>query len=419
MYANTIKELPVYQQIPVPFQVTLEELVAKLHSCGYADQTISFYEQAAFHFSFWLTKRGVSLSRVKEDHLADFLSRHLLRCQCPLGGVRQKNTVQAALGHFTAILKEAGYLTRPQTRRVSSIDLEIQHFDDYLLHTVGLQESTRLYRRRYVREFLQEFFPTSDVDPLRLLPENVITYLSKRGSGLIPASMKVLASSLRSYFRFLQLQSRCEKDFVLVVPPAASWQLASLPAVLTDQEIERLLSVFDRETAAGRRDYAITRCLVDLGLRAQEVARLRLDDLDWRRGILRIVATKSRRDDELPFTEAIGAAIVAYLRHGRPPTTAREVFLRVRPPVGQCVTRRTICDLILRAAVRAGMESTITGTRILRHTAATRMLRHGASIKEIADILRHRCLDTTVIYTKVDLARLVTVALPWPTEESR
>jgi site-specific recombinase XerD len=186
-----------------------------------------------------------------------------------------------------------------------------------------------------------------------------------------------------------------------------------------DQEVEHLLSVFDRETAAGRRDYAITRCLLDLGLRAQEVARLRLDDLDWRRGILRIVATKSRRDDELPLTKAIGAAIAAYLQHGRPQTTAREVFLRVRPPMGQCMTRRTICNLVLRAAVRAGMESIITGTRILRHTAATRMLRHGASIKEIADVLRHRCLDTTVIYTKVNLARLATVALPWPVQEDR
>ena len=419
MYANTIKELPVYQQIPVPFQVTLEELVAKLHSCGYADQTISFYEQAAFHFSFWLTKRGVSLSRVKEDHLADFLSRHLLHCQCPLGGVRQKNTVQAALGHFAATLREAGYLTRSQTSQVDHIDREVQHFDDYLLHTVGLQEATRLYRRRYAREFLQEFFPARDIDPLRLSPENVVAYLSKRSAGLIPASLQVLASSLRSYFRFLRLQGRCGEDLILAVPAAANWCLASLPAVLTDQEVEHLLSVFDLNTAAGRRDYAITRCLVDLGLRAQEVARLRLDDLDWRRGILRIVTTKSRRDDELPLPEAIGAAIAAYLRRGRPQTTAREVFLRVRPPVGQSVTRRTVCDLILRAAVRAGMESTITGTRILRHTAATRMLRHGASIKEIADVLRHKCLDTTTIYTKVDLARLAAVALPWPVQEDR
>jgi len=419
MHANTIKELQAYQQLPVCFRAMLEELVAQLHSYGYADQTVSFYEQAAVHFSFWLNQQRIGLSQVKEGHLADFLSQHLLRCHCPLGGVRQKNTVRAALGHFAAILRGAGYLTRPQAKRVDGVDLEIQHFDDYLLHTVGLQEATRLYRRRYVREFLQEFFPADHIDPLRLLPEDLVTYLSKRGAGLMLASMKVLASSLRSYFRFLRLQGRCEKDLDLAVPAAASWRLASLPAVLTDQEVEHLLSVFDRETTAGRRDYAITRCLLDLGLRAQEVARLRLDDLDWRQGILRIVATKSRRDDKLPLTEAIGAAIAAYLQRGRPQTTAREVFLRVRPPVGQCLTRRTICNLVLRAAVRAGMESTITGTRILRHTAATRMLRHGVSIKEIADVLRHRCLDTTVIYTKVDLARLATVALPWPVKEDR
>jgi len=128
---------------------------------------------------------------------------------------------------------------------------------------------------------------------------------------------------------------------------------------------------------------------------------------------VRIAGTKSRRDDELPLTSAIGAAMAAYIRRGRPKTTAREVFLLLRAPVGQCVTSRTIADVIIRAAARAGLES-ITGTRILRHSAATRMLRHGASIKEIADVLRHKCLDTTAIYTKVDLPRLAAVALPWP-----
>ena len=141
--------------------------------------------------------------------------------------------------------------------------------------------------------------------------------------------------------------------------------------------------------------------------------------MDWRQGILRIVGTKSRRDDELPLTAAIGAAIAAYIRRGRPKTTSREVFLRLRAPVGQRMTRSTIGNLILRAAARAGMESTVTGPRMLRHTAATRMLQRGASIKEIADVLRHKCLDTTAIYTKVDLPRLTAVALPWPIKGDR
>jgi site-specific recombinase XerD len=301
-----------------------------------------------------------------------------------------------------------------EAREVKGVDLEVRRFDEYMLNTVGLQDATRLYRRRYVREFLDEFFPDRDVDVSGLTPESLVSYLSKRGSRLKPASTKVLASSVRSYFRFLRLHGRCEEDLVHAVPASASWRLASLPPALTDEEIARLLSAFDRGSAAGRRDYAITRCLVDLGLRAREVVRLRLEDVDWRKGILRIIGTKSRRDDELPLTAPIGAAIAAYIRRGRPKTTSREIFLRLRAPVGQRMTRSTIGNLLLRAATRARMEPKVTGPRILRHTAATRMLQRGASMKEIADVLRHRCLDTTAIYTKVDLPHLTTVALPWP-----
>jgi len=410
MHTVTIKL--ACQRIHTGWRAVVKELVIKLRSRGYADKTVSFYEEAAVHFSFWLARRRISPSQLKENHIADFLSRHIPKCACPVVGVRQHNTVRAGLVHFAAILRDAGYLV-PAKASAESIDLEVQFFDDYMLKTVGLQDATRLYRRRYVGEFLHEFFPDGNVDPARLTPKSVVSYLSKRGSCMKAGSTKVLASSLRSYFRFLQLHGRCEESLSLAVPASASWRLASLPTVLTDEEAERLLLAFDLETAAGRRDYAITRCLVDLGLRAQEVARLRLDDVDWRKGILRIAGTKSRRDEELPLTGAIGAAMAAYIRRGRPKTTAREIFLLLRAPVGQCVTSRTIAGVIIRAAARAGLEC-ITGTRILRHSTATRMLRHGASIKEIADVLRHKCLDTTAIYTKVDLPRLSAVALPWP-----
>jgi site-specific recombinase XerD len=297
------------------------------------------------------------------------------------------------------------------------LELEIQRFDHYLHTAAGLQEATRVYRRRYVREFLREFFDDGAVDAYQLSPADVIRYLSNRASRLKPASAKVLASSLRSYFRFLRVHGECDEALILAVPAPASYRLASLPRVLTDGEVKRLLSVFDRRTPTGRRDYAITRCFTDLGLRAEEVARLGLDDIDWRKGTLRIIGSKSRRGDELPLTTLIGEAIASYIRRGRPDSPERQVFLRIRPPIGHAVTRHIVCNVILRAAARAGMKSIVTGPRILRHTAATRMLRHGVSIKEVADILRHRSLDTTAIYTKVDLPRLAAVATPWPEED--
>lgn len=417
MYEH-IKSLRVRQEIEVAgFKPILEELVAKLHSCGYAERTVFLYEQGAVHFAFWLARQHIRPSQVNEGHITSFLSRHLSRCHCPVDGVRQYHTVRAALVHLEAILRGAGYLSSRQEEAPDGIDIEVQRFDNYLSLASGLQEATRTYRRRYVREFLQEFFGDEAVDLSRLTPKDVVWYVSKRASRLKPASSNVLASSLRSYFRFVRLHGECEEALTLAVPTSANRRLASLPRILTDEEVERLLAVFNRRTVAGRRDYAITRCLIDLGLRAEEVARLRLDDINWRKGTLRIVGTKGRRDDELPLTAAIGGAVAAYVRRGRPETPERKVFLRLRPPVGRGMTRRTVCNLILRAAVRAGMESTVTGTRILRHTAATRMIRHGASIKEVADVLRHRSLDTTAIYAKVDLPRLAAVAIPWPKEE--
>jgi site-specific recombinase XerD len=312
-------------------------------------------------------------------------------------------------------LKDAGYAPWHLREVPDAIDLEVDRFDQYLLTTAGLQEATREYRRRYAREFLKEFFGhRNGIDVARLVPRDIVRYLSKRASGLRPASAKVLATSLRSYLRFLRLKGDCVEALIRAVPAPANWRLASLPSVLTDEEVQRLLAAFDRKTESGLRDYAITRCLLDLALRAQEVARLRLDDLDWRNGKLRIVGSKSRRDDELPLTAAVGGAIAAYIRRGRPETAVRQVFVPLRPPAGQGITSRTVCGVIVRAAVRAGLDATVHGPRTLRHTAASRMVRHGARIKDVADVLRHRSLDTTAIYTKVDLPHLAAVAMPWP-----
>lgn len=395
------------------FKPSLEKLASKLHSSGYAETTISFYGQAAVHFAYWIAKRHLNPSHIDEHYVASFLSRHLPTCRCPFGGVRQRITVRAALRHFVAILHSDPAISNNK-RKLTAIDSEVKSFDDYLRTVSGLQEATRAYRRRYTREFLMEIFGHDCVNLSRLTLKQVIQYLLKRASHLKPQSAKVLASSLRSYFRFLRLHGKCEESLILAVPAPSSYKLASLPRVLTDREVRRLLAVFDRRTVAGRRDYAITRCLTDLGLRAEEVVRLRLEDIDWRKGTVRLVGSKSRRDDQLPLPNSLGAAIATYIRRGRLKTSQRQVFLRVRPPIERGITRRTVCNVVIRAAARVGMQSIITGTRILRHTVATRMLHHGASLKEVADVLRHRCLDTTKIYTKVDLPRLAIVAAPWP-----
>jgi site-specific recombinase XerD len=420
MFEYQIENPQVRQEIEgAGLKPVLETLVSRLHSQGYADATVAFYDQAAVHFAYWIARQHLHTSQVNEAHVANFLSRHLARCRCPFGGVRQGHIVGAGVRHFSAALRDREPAASVHRRKPDALDFELQRFDEYLRTASGLQEATRIYRRRYVREFLHEFFRDGAVAMSRLTPKDVIAYVSKPAARLKPTSAKVLASSLRSHFRFLRLHGKCEEALALAVPAPATHRLASLPRILTDAQVWRLLAAFDRRTVAGRRDYASTRCFTNLGLRAEEVARLRLDDIDWRQGIVRMAGTKSRRDDQLPLTNLIGGAIAAYIRRGRPQTPTRQVFLRVRPPIGKGAAPRTVRGVILRAAARAGLEFLVTGNRILRHTAATHMLRRGASLKEVADVLRHRSLDTTTIYTKVDLPRLARVAAPWPEEVTR
>jgi integrase len=183
---------------------------------------------------------------------------------------------------------------------------------------------------------------------------------------------------------------------------------------LSDTELAAFLVAFDRTTDLGRRDYAIAVCLVVLGLRAGEVAAITLDDIDWRASTLAIPTSKGRRGTRMPLPAQVATALADYLRRGRPPTDERAVFVHHRAPRGARGGASLIRIAVRRAYARAGLDPRLTGTHVLRHTAATRLLRAGASMKEIADVLRHRSLDTSAIYTKVDRIALQGVALAWP-----
>ena len=164
MRAHIIKAPQVCQQICAGFRSIVEGMVAKLVHDGYAETTVSYYRQAAVHFAFWLSRRQIGPSQIKQSHVSGFLSQHISACDCPLGGVRQHQTVRAAINHFAAVLKDAGYLPEAEAKEPDSIDREVQDFDHYLLNTVGLQGATRTYRKRYVREFLQKLFSGREVD---------------------------------------------------------------------------------------------------------------------------------------------------------------------------------------------------------------------------------------------------------------
>jgi integrase len=219
---------------------------------------------------------------------------------------------------------------------------------------------------------------------------------------------------MRSFLRYLRLLGVGNSTWTAAVPRAAQWRLATLPSVLTDNEVSAFLAAFDRMTPTGRRGYAIALCFTELGLRVGEVAGLALHDIDWRAGVLTLAPGKTRRASQLPLPASVAGALADYLRHARPPSPSRVIFVHHRAPRGAPLGASGVRCAVRAAYRQAGLDACWTGTHVLRHTAATRMLRAGVSLKEIADVLRHRSLDTSAIYAKVDHAALSAVAMPWP-----
>ena len=288
-------------------------------------------------------------------------------------------------------------------------------YGKHLQQARGVSKSTQHQYIHYVQRFLSETFNDVFPDNLRdLQPSKLIRYVIKqREQNNVPV-LKSLLTALRSFLRYLQMKGLCKARLVDAVPSLAAWKLSSIPNYLTKEQLRKFLASFDRKTPTGRRDYAIALCLARLGLRGKEVAHLTLDDIDWRSGILRINSSKVRRFSSLPLPQDVGKAIVSYLRNGRPPTAERHLFVSHHNRIGQPLQSDVIRNLVRKRFKQTGMKVPSVGTHILRHTVATHMVQQGVSIKEVADFLRHRSLDTTAIYTKVNLPMLFDVALPWP-----
>jgi site-specific recombinase XerD len=297
-----------------------------------------------------------------------------------------------------------------------TLDALVAAYGQHLRRARGLRSASVAKHSLYVRRFVRGVLGDDPIDVGRLRPEDVVSFVLRSKDHFRPRTAGAIGIALRSFFRFLRSEGLIDGRLEAAVPSVASWRLAALPRGLSDEQLERLLESASTDTGPyAVRDLAVLRCLAGLGLRAGEVADLRLDDINWREGTLHISAHKTRRAGVLPLPHEVGRAVVAYLRTGRPTTSERRVFVRrdrgggVAPLGCGCVSR-----IVARALRRAGIDAPIRGAYVLRHTLASRMVRHGTSIKEVGDFLGHRSLDTTTIYAKLDLPALRDVALPWP-----
>ena len=252
-------------------------------------------------------------------------------------------------------------------------------------------------------------------DPAHLAPADVVAFITSLRGRFSPGSMRTVRSTLRSFFRFLRFEGFCGDELEAALPAVAYWRLAMLPRSLTDQQVEQVLASFDVPLPCRQRDHAVVQCLATLGLRPGEVADLCLDDIDWRGGTIEVRTRKNRRGAVLPLPRVVGQALVDYLRGERPATDERRVFVQhLGARRGKPISSTAVSGVVARALRRAAVDAPLAGAYVFRHTVASRMAQQGASLKEVADVLGHRSLDTTTIYAKLDLPRLREVALPWP-----
>jgi integrase/recombinase XerD len=293
-------------------------------------------------------------------------------------------------------------------------DAVLAAFDEHLRRTRGICPEVRHNYARYVRAFLDAVFGDARVDLARVSVRDVVEFVSASTVRYRPVTVQLVATSLRSFFRFLRAASLRDDRLEEAVPMVAHRRLASLPRHLDTTQFARLIASLDSSSLCGLRDRAMLLCVARLGLRASEVARLRLDDIDWRNATIHVHTRKTGRGSVLPLPHGVGQAIAAYLRRGRPATQQRQVFVLHRMRVGAPISRQVVGDAVSRALRHAGICAPMRGANLLRHSLATDLLGHGASLKEIADLFGHRSLATTGIYAKTDVAALREVALPWP-----
>jgi site-specific recombinase XerD len=359
-------------------------------------------------FSQWLGEKGVRLRDVSSEHPSQYL-----RYRARQVGIGRGDA--AALRQLIAFLRCSRLIPDEKTPRRQPTPSEkcAEAFRRYLREDRALSNATQLNYVPFIRSFLNDCFGNGPAKLSRLRADDVVRFVQKQAAHLHRKRAKLMTSAMRSFLQYARYRGDITLDLTAAVPPVANWSMTSIPRAIPADQVCQLLASIKRRTALGRRDYAILLLLARLGLRSGEVAFLELDDIDWKAGRLSVRGKSGRRSD-LPLPTDVGKAIAAYLRRGRPTSTSRRVFLRARAPVRGFLSQCAIGSVVKHRLERAGIVAPAKGAHQFRHALATGMLRQGASLAEIGEVLGHRNPDTTRIYAKVDLDRLRTLALPWP-----
>ena len=384
-----------------------------LEVVGYSVVSQRGYRSEAEHFACWLRLSRIRWRDVNET-VIDRFAQH--DCRCPLRrkrGMLAERTGPAHRGRgarrFIDFLYERGVIPPANLVPAALEDPRLSAFCLWLKRHRGATDETI---RRYLHEASRWLFSLGG-DPAAYDAGTIRSVVLNQEPRRSRASVQMTTTVLRSYLRFLAVRGECRPELAHAVPPAPRRRLATIPRYAGPAVIERIIESCNTTTPVGIRDRAIILLLGRLGLRAGDVWRLRLADIDWANALLRVHG-KGRRPTRLPLPQDVGDAVLAYLERVRPKVREERVFLRIQAPFRPFASSTEIAGIVARVLARACIDGVPTGAHVFRHSLATSMLRAGASLESVGTVLRHRSPNTTAIYAKVDVAMLETVAQPWP-----
>ena len=388
-----------------PLSPYINPYLTQIREQGYA--VASIYEQvcALKMFDRWLERTGHEVRDLNEAVICDFLSR--LKSGYP------RNAAPSTLRRLLAMLRQMGVTPAAKATRPSPPEQLTCDYERFLFEERNLASQSVVQLRRFAKRFLSEKFGDGRLRLSKLNAPDVTAFVQRHAHRHGPSEARKLVAATRSFLRYLHYKGLVDQDLSLAVPKVARWSLSTLPKHLSATQVRQVLHHCKRNTPLGRRNYAILLLLARLGLRAGEVVRLNLEDIDWENARI-TVCGKGGKWAQLPLPADVARAIARYLQRDRTRCACRRMFIRDYAPIGGFSRAGAIAKIVQGALDTAGVVSARKGAHLLRHSLATDMLRKGASLDEIGEVLRHKSPDSTAIYAKVDLKALRALALPWP-----
>jgi len=388
----------------------LEGFLEHLRAAGYTSRTLRKKRTVVAGFARWAMRRGIQVGELDESHLAKYTGRWR---------GKRNDRAEWELATLPQVLKylriQTGVASPAAQSDVSPADALLRDYVSYLSDDRGLALNSIKVYSPFIRDFLGDRVASgTSIVPCAFDAPMIRGFLLDRSVGRSSEYARLLATSLRSFSRFLFLRGLTPLDLSLAVPPVRTFRPSRLPSILTPDEVELALAAVDRSTASGRRDHAILLLLARLGLRAGEVVALELDEIGWRAGEI-LVRGKGRVLERMPLPADVGEALALYLQCDRGDSQSRRVFLRMLAPRVGLTGPGAVGHIVRRALARVAVRPSSRGAaHLFRHSLATKMVRHGASLPQIAEVLRHRSLQTTGLYAHVSFEALRGVAMSWP-----